>query len=126
MAVLVTSQPVDSPAGLRFTVGKVDFNGTTYSVGGLAVTATQWGGGVGSIPNRLPDFVLFQAGTASDDGDTDFACIFGYTASTGKVLIYGEESTTAELGALEADAEAATATAKFLAIWVNAGVAVVQ
>jgi hypothetical protein len=123
MAVLVTSSPINLPVGLRCTAGKIDFNGTTYGAGGLAVTAAQFGApSVGQT--RLPDYVLFQAGTADDDADTDGATVFGYTASTGKVTKYGDEPLVDAAGLGEGDAAASSATVKFLAIWVEfAGVA---
>jgi hypothetical protein len=118
MAVLVTSAPVTLPVGLRITAGTINFNGTTYAAGGLAVTAAQFGGGSNGVPNRLPDFVLFQAGTADDDADTDGATVFGYTASTGKVTKYGDEPLVDAAGLGEGDAAASSATVRFLAFWV--------
>jgi hypothetical protein len=124
MAVLVTSQPVQSPTGLRFTTGIVNFNGTTYAAGGLAVTVAQWGGGVNGIPNRLPDFVLFGAGLADDDADTDGATILQYhsvaegNAVAGMVSKYGDEPLVDQAGLGEGDAAASSAKANFLAIWV--------
>lgn len=120
MALQVTSTPVAVPTGIRLTVGTVNFNGATYAVGGNAVTVAQWGGGSNGIPNRLPDFVLFSAGTASDDGDGDFGTVFRYVASSGKVQTFGEEALVADQGLTEMDAEAASQTAQFLAIWLEA------
>lgn len=119
MAIVVTSQPVDSPAGLRFSVGHLDFNGVTYGAGGQAVTPAQFGADAVGLPGRKPDFVLFNAGSATPDDDHDFATIFLYVKSSGKVQIFGEEALSADEGLTEMDAEAANNSADFLAIWVN-------
>lgn len=122
MALQTTVQPVDAPGGIRFTTGLLDFNGATYSVGGNAVTVAQWGAAsVGQ--NRLPDFVIFNAGAASDDGDGDASTQLKYIASSGKVQVYGEEALTADVGLLEQDAEASSVKATFLAVWVNPALA---
>jgi hypothetical protein len=120
MAVLVTSQPVEVPTGIRVTTGKVDFNGTTYAAGGLAITAAQWGAGVNGVPNRQPDFVIFSAGSADDDADSDGATVFRWINSTGKAAKYGDEALVDQAGLGEGDAAASSATATFIAIWVNA------
>lgn len=121
MAIVVSSSPVSIPTGLRATAGLIDFNGTTYSAGGLAVTAAQFGGGSNGIPNRLPDFVFFTAASAADDADTDAAIVLRYLGpATAKVAAYGSEPLVDEAGLGEDDAAANLATAKFLAVWVAA------
>lgn len=118
MAILVTSAPVQVPTGLRVVAGTINYNAATYTVGGDSITLAQWGAGVNGIPNRFPDFVLFNGGTASDDGDSDAATVWKYK-SGGKVQVYGEEALTADVGLLEQDAEAAAETCDFLAFWVT-------
>ncbi len=118
MAVLVTSSPVSIPTGLRATTGTLDFNGTTYGAGGLAVTAAQWGAAsVGQV--RSPDFVIFSAGYADDDADTDGATVFHYIKSTGKVCKYADEPLVDQAGLGEGDAAASSAKTEFLAIWIE-------
>lgn len=118
MAILVTSTPVSVPTGVRITSGKINYNTASYTVGGDSITVAQWGGNANGIPNRFPDFVIFNGGTASDDGDGDAATVFKYVAG-GKVQVYGEESLSADVGLLEQDNEASSATALFLAIWLT-------
>lgn len=120
MAILTTVQPVNLPGGVRMTTGFIDFNGTTYSAGGLAVTAAQWGAGTNGIDaGRNPDFVLFTAGSAADDADSDGAMVMRYIKSTGKVSIYGSEPLVDEVGLGEDDAAADLSTAFFLAFWIT-------
>lgn len=119
MAIAITATPVDIPAGIRMTSGLLDFNGTTYAAGGLAVTNAQWGAGVGAIPNRAPDFVIFSAGSADDDADSDGATVFRYIKSSGKVSKYGDEALVDAAGLGEGDAAASSATAVFIAVWVT-------
>jgi hypothetical protein len=120
MAIAVTSTPVSVPTGIRVTTGILDFNGTTYGAGGLAVTAAQWGGGSNGIPNRFPDFVILSAGYADDDADTDGATVFHYIKSTGKVAKYADEPLVDQAGLGEGDAAASSAKTEFLAVWVAA------
>jgi hypothetical protein len=119
MAIQITSAPVDVPTGIRVTAGLIDFNSTTYSAGGLAVTAVQFGAGSNGIPNRLPDFVLFTAASAADDADSDAAVVLRYIKSTAKVAAYGTEPLVDEAGLGEDDAASNLATAQFIAIWVT-------
>lgn len=119
MALQVTSTPVSVPAGLRLTVGLLDVNGATYSVAGLAVTAAQFGGGSNGIPNRLPDFVLFAAGSAAaTDNAKTAATTFQYDKVTGKVRVFSTEPLVDEEGLGEDDAAANNAHAEYLAIWI--------
>lgn len=101
------------------TVGLVDFNGATYSVAGNAVTAAQFGGGSNGIPNRLPDFVLFAAGSAAaTDNAKTAATVLQYDKVTGKVRVFGTEPLVDEEGVGEDDAAADNTHAEFLAIWI--------
>ena len=119
MAISVTSTPVSIPTGIRATTGHLDFNGATYGAGGLAVTAAQFGGGSNGVPNRLPDFVIFTAGSADDDDDTDGATVWRYIKSTGKVAKYGDEPLVDQAGVGEGDAAASNASTDFLALWLT-------
>jgi hypothetical protein len=102
------------------TVGTIDFNGATYSAGGLAVTAAQFGGGSNGIPNRMPDFVLFGGGTAAaTDNATTAATTLRWIPATGKVSVYGDEPLVDEEGLGEDDAAADNTIATFLAIWLE-------
>jgi hypothetical protein len=118
MAIAVSSTPVSVPSGIRVTTGLLDLNGTTYSVGGLAVTNAQWGAGSNGIPNRAPDLVLFGTPTmaATDDGITA-APILRWNKATGKVLVFGSEPLVDEEGLGEDDAAADNAHAEFVAFW---------
>lgn len=127
MALQVTSRTVNVPSGIRMTAGIVDLNGATYGVGGLAVTAAQWGAAVDGIPNRQPDFVIFGgAGTAAaTDNATTAGTVFRWNPSTAKVSVYGTEPLVDEEGLGEDDAAANNSQTTFLAIWVEAGVSTV-
>lgn len=121
MAVQISSAPIASPGGIRFTAGQINFNGTTYGVGGLAFTAAQFGGGANGIPNRLPDFVLFGAGTSAvtPGTATTAGTVLKYIKSSGKVTVYGTEPLVDEEGLGEDDAAANFTVADYLAIWVE-------
>jgi hypothetical protein len=121
MAVLVTSSPVEVPTGIRITAGKIDFNGTTYAAGGLAVTAAQFGAGSGGIPNRAPDFVLFTSGTSAvtPGTATTAGTQLKYIAATSKVAVYGTEPLVDEEGLGEDDAASNFTVANFIAVWVT-------
>jgi hypothetical protein len=125
MAAQITQSPVQIPTGLRATTGVVNFTGATYAAGGITFTVAQWGGGVNGIPNRFPDFVIFNAGLADDDADTDGATILQYHSKTegnavaGGVSKYGDEPLVDQAGLGEGDAAASSAQAKFLAFWVT-------
>jgi hypothetical protein len=119
MAVSVASTPVSIPTGIRATTGTIDFAGTTYGAGGLAVSAAQFGAGSNGIPNRKPDFVIFTIGSAADDADSDAAMVLRYIPSTGKVAAYGSEPLVDEAGLGEDDAAANLTTANFFAIWIT-------
>jgi len=121
MAILVTSYPVEVPTGIRITAGKLDFNGTTYSAGGLAVTAAQFGAGSNGIPNRAPDFVLFTASTdaVTPGTATTAATVHKYIAATGKVACYGTEPLVDEEGLGEDDAASNFSVSNFIAVWVT-------
>jgi hypothetical protein len=120
MAVQIASTPVSIPSGIRATIGQLDFNGATYSAGGLAFTAAQFGGGANGIPNRLPDFVIFGSGTAAaTDNATTAGTVLRYNKSTGKVTVYGTEPLVDEEGLGEDDAAANNTVADFLALWIT-------
>lgn len=124
MAIQVTSQPITDPTGVRFTTGKINWNGATYTVNGDSISVAQWGGGVNGIPNRFPDFVFFAVGgsNASDTPPTSaagFGTVARYIPGTGKVQLYGEEALLADSGLTEMDAEACVVEIQFVALWVT-------
>jgi hypothetical protein len=120
MAISVTSAPVQVPTGIRVTTGLFDFNGASYTTAGIVTTAAQWGAGVGTIPNRFPDFVIFNAASAATTDDaTTAAPIFKYLKASGKVQVFGSEPLVDEEGLGEDDQQAMNAHAEFLAIWVQ-------
>lgn len=122
MAIQTTVSPVTLPAGIKVASGTIDFNGTTYGAGGLAVTAAQLGAGVNGIPaGVLPDFVWFSAGTSAvtPGTATTAAPVLKYIKSTAKVAVYGTEPLVDEEGLGEDDAASNFTRASFLAFWVT-------
>src|SRR5438876_542952 len=119
MAILITSQPVSIPTGIRATAGVVNFNSTTYSAGGLAVTPAQFGAGANGIPNRLPDFVFFTTASDAAAAGSASAVVHRFIPSTSKIACYASEPLVDEGGLGEDDAAANLSVSNFLALWVT-------
>lgn len=120
MAASVTSTPVSVPTGIRLTTGKITFD-SSYPTGGELLTVAQFGGGANGIPNRLPDFVLFNNDHgALDASDTDAALVASYIPSTGAVALFGDTATEGTgLDEIDSTVSASTVVITYIAFWFN-------
>lgn len=120
MAVSVTSTPVSVPTGIRVTTGVITFD-SSYLANGETITAAQFGGGSNGIPNRLPDFVVFNPISKAGGAGTAAAGIFAYDKTNGLVHQYSHTlSDNAGLAEMQSTTDASTQKAGYLAVWVSA------
>lgn len=112
MAVSVSSAPLDSPAGLRFSTGEITFD-SSYPTAGEAVTTAQWGGGSNGLPSRSPDFVLFQVVSPTTTNKTP-----SFIKATGKVTLYGTAASVIGVTESTNATDHSLTIVRFLAIWI--------
>lgn len=116
----ITAAPVEIPAGFRATKGTITIDTNTYASGGFDTTVAQWGGGVGNVPARYPDFVLFSGGQEGVAASSSIEPVNFVRGATGRVAVYGT-ALTDDVGITEEAGEAmSAATWTYLAFWVNA------
>jgi len=129
MSVSVSSAPVEFPRASRFTTGTITWD-SSYPDQGEAVSIAQWGGNSNGVPNRQPDFVIFndRIGGAADTSAR--AAYFRTNSVAAKVQLFGDSAIATDgLAQLDEGDDVSTARTDFIAVWVEpnnpAGVTVV-